>query len=137
MHIGEDTGYAPARWLTRVHASPGPLYQLSRNLRLQLGPRRIIHLCLSAKTPYSPGVQSGVGDLRVVMENAAMQSTMQSTRRSFVKSFSLAVAAAVLPLRGADQRLPIAFSTLACPQWEWMKILDYAEAHGFAAIELR
>jgi sugar phosphate isomerase/epimerase len=67
------------------------------------------------------------------MENAAMEST----RRSFVRTLSLAMAAAALPLRGVDKRLPIAFSTLACPQWEWMKILDYAEAHGFAAIELR
>jgi sugar phosphate isomerase/epimerase len=62
---------------------------------------------------------------------------METTRRCFVKGLSLAVAAAALPLRGADKRLPIAFSTLACPQWEWMKILDYAEAHGFAAVELR
>ncbi|GAC1624335.1 MAG: TIM barrel protein [Candidatus Acidiferrum sp.] len=33
--------------------------------------------------------------------------------------------------------LPIAFSTLACPTWEWRKILDFAAAYGFAAIELR
>jgi sugar phosphate isomerase/epimerase len=63
--------------------------------------------------------------------------TMESTRRSFVKGLSLAVAAAALPMRGAEKRLPIAFSTLACPQWDWTKILDYAAAHAFAAIELR
>jgi sugar phosphate isomerase/epimerase len=34
-------------------------------------------------------------------------------------------------------RVPIAFSTLGCPGWEWKKILDFAERHGFAAIELR
>jgi sugar phosphate isomerase/epimerase len=62
---------------------------------------------------------------------------MESTRRNFVKGLSLAVAAATLPLRGAEKRLPIAFSTLACPQWDWTKILDYAAAHEFAAIELR
>jgi len=33
--------------------------------------------------------------------------------------------------------LPLAFSTLACPRWEWKKILDFAGQHGFAAIELR
>jgi len=62
---------------------------------------------------------------------------MESTRRNFVKGLSFAVVAAALPLRGAEKRLPIAFSTLACPQWDWMKILDYAAAHEFAAIELR
>jgi len=34
-------------------------------------------------------------------------------------------------------RLPIAFSTLGCPSWEWKKILDFASQHGFAAVELR
>jgi len=34
-------------------------------------------------------------------------------------------------------RIPIAFSTLGCPAWEWNKILDFATQHGFAAIELR
>jgi sugar phosphate isomerase/epimerase len=38
---------------------------------------------------------------------------------------------------GADQRLPLAFSTLGCPAWDWTKILQYAPANGFAAIELR
>jgi len=37
----------------------------------------------------------------------------------------------------AEQKLPIAFSTLGCPGWEWKKILDFAQANGFAAIELR
>ncbi len=62
---------------------------------------------------------------------------MQITRREFGKGLSLAVAATALPASGAAQRLPIAFSTLACPGWEWGKILDYAASHGFAAIELR
>jgi len=34
-------------------------------------------------------------------------------------------------------RLPIAFSTLGCPGWEWKKILEFATQHGFNAIELR
>ena len=34
-------------------------------------------------------------------------------------------------------RLPLAFSTLGCPKWTWPQILDFAEQHGFAAIELR
>jgi len=38
---------------------------------------------------------------------------------------------------GADERLPLAFSTLGCPTWELLKILDFAQANGFAAVELR
>ena len=34
-------------------------------------------------------------------------------------------------------RIPIAFSTLGCPAWDWNKILDFARQHEFAAIELR
>jgi sugar phosphate isomerase/epimerase len=47
--------------------------------------------------------------------------------------------AAALPLLGAASagRLPIGFSTLGCPAWEWGKILDFAQANGFSAVELR
>ena len=34
-------------------------------------------------------------------------------------------------------RLPIGFSTLGTPAWGWLQILDFAAAHGFAAVELR
>ncbi|HEY3973861.1 MAG TPA: sugar phosphate isomerase/epimerase family protein [Candidatus Sulfotelmatobacter sp.] len=34
-------------------------------------------------------------------------------------------------------KIPLAFSTLGCPAWEWNKILEFAAQHGFAAIELR
>jgi sugar phosphate isomerase/epimerase len=34
-------------------------------------------------------------------------------------------------------RLPIGFSTLGSPKWDWIPTLDFAAAHGFAAIELR
>lgn len=34
-------------------------------------------------------------------------------------------------------QLPLAFSTLGCPGWTWPKILDFAQQHGFSAIELR
>jgi sugar phosphate isomerase/epimerase len=39
--------------------------------------------------------------------------------------------------RAADGRLPIGFSTLGTPAWGWLQILDFAAAHGFAAVELR
>jgi len=35
------------------------------------------------------------------------------------------------------EQLPLAFSTLGCPAWDWRKILDFAQSNGFAAIELR
>jgi sugar phosphate isomerase/epimerase len=34
-------------------------------------------------------------------------------------------------------RLPIAFSTLGCPAWDWAKVLEFAHQHGFSAVELR
>ena len=34
-------------------------------------------------------------------------------------------------------RLPIAYSTLACPAWDFTKVLDFATQNGFAAVELR
>lgn len=36
-----------------------------------------------------------------------------------------------------EQSLPLAFSTLGCPAWDWMKVLQYAQSAGFVAIELR
>jgi sugar phosphate isomerase/epimerase len=37
----------------------------------------------------------------------------------------------------ASGRLPIGFSTLGSPKWTWIQTLDFAAAHGFAAVELR
>ncbi|MEO6525008.1 MAG: sugar phosphate isomerase/epimerase family protein [Gemmatimonadaceae bacterium] len=34
-------------------------------------------------------------------------------------------------------RLPLGFSTLGSPKWDWIQTLDFAAAHGFAAVELR
>ncbi|HEY1676399.1 MAG TPA: sugar phosphate isomerase/epimerase family protein [Candidatus Sulfotelmatobacter sp.] len=39
--------------------------------------------------------------------------------------------------KNSESRIPIAFSTLGCPAWEWTKILQFAREHGFSAIELR
>jgi sugar phosphate isomerase/epimerase len=49
-------------------------------------------------------------------------------------SFALAMSRLVW---AGEQRLPLAFSTLGCPTWDWQKILSFAESNGFAAIELR
>jgi len=61
---------------------------------------------------------------------------MVITRREFLA----AGAATALMSRlswGSNERLPLAFSTLGCPAWEWKKILQFAQTNGFAAIELR
>ena len=65
-----------------------------------------------------------------------------SSRREFLKTLTFAVLSPlVLREMQAEEtkpsRIPLAFSTLGCPAWEWKKILDFATQHGFSAIELR
>jgi sugar phosphate isomerase/epimerase len=64
---------------------------------------------------------------------------MTTTRRNFLRSVTAAMAApALLPgATAASERLPIGFSTLGCPRWEWGTILSHAREWGYAAIELR
>jgi sugar phosphate isomerase/epimerase len=63
---------------------------------------------------------------------------MQTTRRDFLKRAAfIAAVPAVLRPNPTEPRLPIAFSTLGCPAWDWNRILERAHAWGFAAIELR
>ena len=50
---------------------------------------------------------------------------------------TLAALPEVARARIMGERLPIGFSTLGCPTWDWLKILDFAQQHGFAAVELR
>src|SRR6058998_2189891 len=54
------------------------------------------------------------------------------TRRQFIE-----LGVAVLPAMKTRERLPIAFSTLGCPKWDWRTILQRASELGYAAIELR
>src|SRR5579864_1119452 len=63
-------------------------------------------------------------------------------RREFLQILSSAILAPMVlgELQAAEtkpSKIPLAFSTLGCPGWEWKKILDFATEHGFAAIELR
>ena len=64
-----------------------------------------------------------------------------STRRQFIRSATLGAAcfpAIVCGQKAAKKRpLPLAFSTLGCPRWDWRTILDQAAKSGYAAIELR
>jgi sugar phosphate isomerase/epimerase len=59
------------------------------------------------------------------------------TRRGFLGALGGFSALAALAGEIKEKRLPIAFSTLACPTWGLEKILDFAQQHGFAAVELR
>ena len=60
------------------------------------------------------------------------------TRRRFIQCSAM-TAAAALPLLGTASKdnLPIGFSTLGCPAWDWHKILYFGQQNGFAAVELR
>jgi sugar phosphate isomerase/epimerase len=59
-------------------------------------------------------------------------------RRTFLSSLAAGIAApAMLRAQSRSKRLPIAFSTLGCPQWSWKAILETADRLGFSGIELR
>lgn len=61
-----------------------------------------------------------------------------TTRREFLETSAAILAASAWPgAAGWGARLPIGFSTLGCPKWDWPQILDFAAAHGYASIELR
>jgi len=64
-----------------------------------------------------------------------------SNRRQFLKTLATAALSQAImsPLFGKTEksRIPIAFSTLGCPAWDWTRILEFAHQHGFSAIELR
>jgi sugar phosphate isomerase/epimerase len=47
------------------------------------------------------------------------------------------VGSATASRAAGSSRLPIGFSTLGTPKWTWIQTLDFAAAHGFAAVELR
>src|SRR6266516_400457 len=66
------------------------------------------------------------------------------TRREFLAASAAVVSSPPFPLSfqergdvGRSPRFPIGFSTLGCPAWTWKQILDFAQAHDYAAIELR
>jgi sugar phosphate isomerase/epimerase len=61
-----------------------------------------------------------------------------TTRREFLQTTAAIMAVSAWPgVAGWDARLPIGFSTLGCPKWDWLQILDFASGHGYAAVELR
>lgn len=59
-------------------------------------------------------------------------------RRQFIQSMAAAAAfPAIISAGKRVKQLPIAFSTLGCPKWDWKTILNNASEHGYAALELR
>src|SRR5258708_17502663 len=58
-------------------------------------------------------------------------------RREFLQRLAMMIAALPAALHAAGGRLPIGFSTLGCPSWSWLKVLDFAQQNGFATVELR
>jgi sugar phosphate isomerase/epimerase len=62
---------------------------------------------------------------------------MKTNRRSFVKALSVTAMSSAFAWDAPMTQLPIAFSTLGCPAWDFGKILDFAAQNGFAAVELR
>jgi sugar phosphate isomerase/epimerase len=61
-----------------------------------------------------------------------------NSRREFLKSSAVGLAApALLCGMPPAKRVPIAFSTLGCPAWDWKTIVARAREWGYAAVELR
>lgn len=63
-----------------------------------------------------------------------------TTRRQFMQTLSVAALSQVaVPYLWAGEKshIPIAFSTLGCPAWDWARILQFAHLHGFSGVELR
>ncbi len=62
-----------------------------------------------------------------------------STRRSFLRNTGLTMGAAAMGFGFTDPKYTprLSFSTLGCPSWTFPQTMDFAAAHGFAAIEVR
>jgi sugar phosphate isomerase/epimerase len=58
-------------------------------------------------------------------------------RRVFLESLGAALTLPSFAAAAQRRQAPLGFSTLGCPAWDWISILDFASKHGFASIELR
>jgi len=75
-----------------------------------------------------------------------MSGSDEMDRRAFLRAAGAMAAVAAMGCTRAVSvgsaasgagRLPLGFSTLGSPKWDWIQTLDFAAANGFAAIELR
>jgi len=62
-----------------------------------------------------------------------------TTRKEFLQTSALLLGAAIAktPFDGKKDKMPLAFSTIGCPDWDFKKITDFARQHGYTGIELR
>jgi sugar phosphate isomerase/epimerase len=58
-------------------------------------------------------------------------------RRAFLHSVAATLTLPSVLTQSGRGQPPIGFSTLGCPTWDWIPILDFASKHGFGSIELR
>jgi sugar phosphate isomerase/epimerase len=63
----------------------------------------------------------------------------QSTRKEFIQTSAVFLAAAFAgtTFDFSKDKLPLAFSTLGCPDWDFKKITDFAVKHQYTGIEVR
>lgn len=61
------------------------------------------------------------------------------TRRHFLTTSGIFLAGSLLVRNsfGQSPEKRLAFSTLGCPDWSFEKIIDFAQRHGYAGIEVR
>jgi sugar phosphate isomerase/epimerase len=65
---------------------------------------------------------------------------MKTSRKQFLQTSAIFLGAAAfskLPFQLGKDKLPLAFSTLGCPDWSFQRITDFAVQHGYSGIELR
>ena len=62
-----------------------------------------------------------------------------TSRKEFLQTSAVLLATAVAgsSFDFKKEKLPLAFSTLGCPDWDFKKVTDYARQHGYTGIELR
>ena len=65
---------------------------------------------------------------------------MNQSRKQFLQTSAVLLGAAAfskVPFQFGKDKVPLAFSTLGCPDWDLKKITDFAKKHGYTGIELR
>ena len=62
-----------------------------------------------------------------------------TSRKEFLQTSAVLLAAAFVrtPFDLKKNKLPLAFSTLGCPDWSFQQITNFAVQHGYTGIELR
>ena len=64
---------------------------------------------------------------------------MNYSRRKFIQTSTALMGAALVSssVEFKKKNLPLSFSTLGCPDWDFKKITDFAAQNGYTAIEIR